>query len=172
MKRKILIVIILVLIKVGFAHAQSTANLQNQLNQTLANETGYQSCITNNNISTANCTTQLAAAVSQASSLQNAINILTVQNAQTAAQVNWPFFTGLEVVGLRMANWGSAAAGVNWSSIIPTLGIACSVTEASVNWSNFPVCAANGVNGGLPYGNWATGIAAFYCGQGSIAGTC
>jgi hypothetical protein len=92
--------------------------------------------------------------------------------AQTASGVNWDYFVTLEPQ-IPFATWSKVDSGINWTSIIPTLGITCGgITEANVNWNNWGTCEANGMTPGLPFGGKNTGIAAFWCGNGKIAGTC
>jgi hypothetical protein len=143
---------------ISLIHAQSLQTLQDQ-------QTAAQNCITSNANSTATCQSQL-------SSVQQAILTYNQINAQTAAQVNWDYVDGLEIAGIRYAQWSAAETSVNWSSIVPTLGVNCSVQESNVNWYNMPNCEAKGVAMGSPYGNWPTGVAGFWCGQGSISGVC
>jgi hypothetical protein len=113
------------------------------------------------------------------SSLQAAITIdsqeiaaYNASNAQTASGVNWDYFVTLEPQ-IPFSIWSKVSTGVNWTSIIPTLGINCGgITEANVNWSNWGKCENNGMTPGAPFGGKSTGIAAFWCGNGSISGTC
>jgi len=92
--------------------------------------------------------------------------------AQTASGVNWDYFVTLEPQ-IPFSTWSKVSTGINWSSIIPTLGINCGgITESAVNWPNWGNCESKGMTPGAPFGGKATGIAAFWCGNGSIAGTC
>ena len=156
--KKFLIIILLFIPTIGFAQTVQ------QINQAIANA---QSCINNNAQSTTTSNAQL---------LQDKQELLTLtsQNAQTASQVNWDYVVGLELSGINYTQWSAAQTNVNWTAIVPTLGVGgtgCQVTEKSVNWTNWFTCEANGVSGGQPYGNWPTGIGAFWCGKGSILGT-
>lgn len=98
----------------------------------------------------------------------------TSSYAQTPAQVNWDAVDALEIAGIRYTQWSAAETSVNWTNIVPLLGVLgnCSVAESTVNWTNMVNCEAHGVVMGQPYGNWPTGIGDFWCGHGAISGTC
>ena len=92
--------------------------------------------------------------------------------AQTASGVNWDYFVTLEPQ-IPFSTWSKVDSGINWTSVVPSLGINCGgITEANVNWTNWGNCEAKGMTPGSPFGGKNTGIAAFWCGGGSIAGTC
>lgn len=92
--------------------------------------------------------------------------------AQTVSGVNWDYFVTLEPQ-IPFAQWSKINNGINWTSIVANIGINCGgITEANVNWTNWGTCEANGMTPGLPFGGKNTGIAAFWCGNGKITGTC
>ena len=92
--------------------------------------------------------------------------------AQTASGVNWDYFVTLEPQ-IPFSTWSKVDSGINWTSVVPSLGINCGgITEANVNWTNWGNCEAKGMTPGSPFGGKNTGIAAFWCGNGNIAGTC
>lgn len=92
--------------------------------------------------------------------------------AQTVMGVNWNYFVSLEPAD-PFSSWSKIQNGINWTTIVPLLGINCGgITEANVNWSNWGNCESKGMTPGTPFGGKNTGIAAFWCGNGSIAGTC
>lgn len=92
--------------------------------------------------------------------------------AQTVSGVNWDYFVSLEPSD-PFSSWSKIANGINWTSVVANIGINCGgITEANVNWTNWGTCEANGMTPGLPFGGKNTGIAAFWCGNGKITGTC
>lgn len=168
--RNFLLVIIMAFLINVIANAQ-TANIndiKNQQNIINACNQMISGCATN----TATCQANITAA-NNAIALDNAaIAAYNADNAQNASGVNWDYFVTLEPQ-IPFSTWSKVNNGVNWTAIVPTLGINCGgITESGVNWSNWGNCEANGMTPGKPYGGYNTGIAAFWCGNGKITGTC
>lgn len=153
------------------SHAQTAAQTQT-LQSLQAQQVSAQSCISNATSGLSTCQAQYNSISSDILSVQQAIIQYNNANATSISGINWDYFINLEQNLIRFSQWPAVSSGVNWASIIPQLGINCSVQESAVNWSNWGNCESKGLSGGQPYGNWPSGVAAFYCGQGSIQGIC
>lgn len=175
MKKSTLSIIIIFLSGNVYAQSLTLQDIQQrqsdivQRNQNISSDNAQ--CANNS----ADALIQQALIVSDNASIVNDNQIIATYNAntaQTASGVNWDYFVTLEPQ-IPFSTWSKVATSINFTAIIPTLGINCAgITEANVNWTNWGTCEANGMTPGLPFGGKNTGIAAFWCGNGKIAGTC
>ena len=172
--KKLIIITLMLCCLSGIVWAQ-TATVQ-ALQQDIQN---YQNDINTQEINISNNTAANAVAQAKIVSDTSAIvsdNQLIAQinenNATNVTGVNWDYYISLENVGIRYAQWSTVSSGINWNGIIPQLGVNCAVQESNVNWPNWGNCKANGMTPSSPFAGFLTGVAAFWCGQGSISGTC
>lgn len=170
--KKLCLLAVLFLSGINYCYAQNATTLAQDIANRQGDIASQQSSIGiyNSNIA------QAQAAISQDNVIitndQNELAIYNANHAQVPTDVNWDYMALLESDGTLFTGIQPITPGINWTSIVPALGITCSVTQTQVNWNNWFSCEGNGVQGGVSIGTYTTGWGAFYCGQGHVSGKC